>query len=174
MAYPLAMIGRRILLSILPFGTVSRAWAAASPPDIVAEVYRGSAGNADWDESFAKAMGRKRPFSKKFDALLRGADARSRKVDEPWLDFDPVSNSQDPSIHGLKISVVSDSPDATTISAEFRYDPGPASKVSRVTYDFVRENGAWALDDIKGDVQDSKDQNWSLRKMARDFVATRK
>ena len=157
---------RRTILTAALLLTPALALAAGSPRDFVAQVYRGAGGNASWDTLFARAMGRKRPFSKKFDAVLKAADANSAKTNEPWLDFDPVSNSQDPSIHGLSVNIVADTSDSATLSAEFRYGPEPKSPAAQVIYDFVREGGAWALDDIRGARQDGQDPGWSLRKLA--------
>lgn len=149
------------------------ALAAESPREFVIAVYRGAAasGATSWDVLLARAMGRKRPFSKSFDAALKAADAKSRKTQEPWLDFDPVSNSQDPSIHGLSVNVVSDTPKKATISAEFRSAPGPKAIASQVIYDFVRENKLWVLDNIRGGILGKKSTAWSLQKLARDSVA---
>ena len=61
-----------------------------------------------------------------------------------------------------------------TISGEFRYSEVPKDKISRVICEFVQEAGIWALDDIRGGVQDGKDPGWSLRTLAQEAVAPRK
>ena len=158
-------IDRRFFFIALAVVPSSAVWAAFSPKEIVEAVYAGD-NSVNWDDRLAKAMGRKRPFSQAFNAALRAAEAKSRKTQEPWLDFDPISNSQDPSIHGLVISATSESGDKTTIRAEFRHAPGRSGRTTRVFYDFTRENGVWLLDNIRGGVVGEKDSNWSLHKMA--------
>lgn len=167
-------MNRRTLLFALAVLFPFLAWAAPSPREIVEAVYRPGNDDAGWEEKLAQAMGRKRPFTKAFNAAMRAADAKSPKDEVGWLDFDPVSNSQDPSIHGLTVSVVSETPDKATVRAEFRYDPTPGSRVSQVFYNFARENGAWALDDVRGGVVGERDSNWSLRKMASAATALRR
>jgi hypothetical protein len=165
---------RRVFIVGILLVTSGVTFAAESPRDYVVAVYKGVGGSRSWDSLFAKAMGRKRPFSKSFDLTLITADARSKKSQEPWLDFDPISNSQDPSIHGLRINIVSETSNTSTISAEFRSAPGPKAPVSQVIYDFVRENNLWALDNIRGGSQNCKEcPAWSLQNLAKNAVTRR-
>ena len=164
---------RRLFIAGILLVTSGATFAADSPRDFVVAVYKGVGGTASWDSVFAKAMGRKRPFSKSLDLALKTAHARSRKSQEPWLDFDPISNSQDPSIHGLRINVVSETINTATISAEFRSAPGSKAPASQVIYDFVRENNQWVLDNIRGGFQNGNNASWSLQNLARNAVTRR-
>ena len=75
------------------------AWAAGenSPADVTMAIYhiyagpKGDyqAGNLD-DKRVAAYL------SKSLRAALKAMDARSKKLNEPILDFDPVTDSQDP------------------------------------------------------------------------------
>ena len=79
-------------------------------------------------------------------------DARSKKLNEPILDFDPVTNSQDPQVEKLTIAAEGDAAAAATFFS------GDVKHVVR--YSFVREDGAWKVDDIAGGAGDDK---WDLR-----------
>src|ERR1700734_3704195 len=95
------------------------AWRAAaagpSPTDVVTAIYRIYAGpKGDYQ---AGSIEDKR-VSAYFTASLRNAlaamNARSRKTNEPILDFDPVTDSQDPQVERLSIAAESESVVAAT------------------------------------------------------------
>lgn len=161
----LALALPALALPALALPATARA-AAASPREIVEAVYGKTDANARWDQRLAQAMGRKQPFSKAFAAALRNAEAKGKKSGEPWLDFDPVSNSQDPSIHGLAVAVASEGKDAACVRAEFHCADASNSPRAQVSYDFTRENGDWTLDDMRGLTMGKKGTGWSLRKLA--------
>ena len=160
------VLDRRFFLAASALTLPAAAWAAMSPKDMVEALYGKTDTNANWDQRVAQAMGRKKPFSRGFGATLASAEAKSKKNGEPWLDLDPISNSQDPSINGLAVTNASESAGTASIRAEFRYDTTPKSLVSHVFYDFTRENGQWALDNVRGLTVGKKGTGWSLRKLA--------
>ena len=79
-------------------------------------------------------------------------DARSKKLNEPILDFDPVTDSQDPQVDKLTIAGEGD---AAAVATFYSGDVKHA-----VRYSLVRDGGAWKVDDISGGAGDDK---WDLR-----------
>ena len=157
---------RRTLLAALAAAslTAGPVRAADTPVQIVERIYRISAGaDGKWSgpSAFLKQDFRKSTFSKGLLQAIRAADAKDRKGDVGWLDFDPISNSQDPNVIGLKVAATSTGADKTTVRASFRTGPG-APAVS-VEYDFVLEGAEWKLDEIRTPGADG----WSIRRMTR-------
>jgi Protein of unknown function (DUF3828) len=131
-----------------------------SPKDLVAQIYRISAGpKGDYHapSGFEDKQIRKH-FTKSLLAAQKAMDQRSKKLNEPILDFDPVTNSQDPSVLHLSIDVESADAANTIVAASFDGESDP--KRNLVRYIFVREDGAWRLDDMRGEAGDDK---WNLR-----------
>ena len=88
----------------------------------------------------------------------KAMDQRSKKSDEPILDFDPVTNSQEPSVKNLSISIESADAAKTVVAAKFDSEGCSAPNVIR--YIFVQEDKRWKLDDMTGVADDGK---WDLR-----------
>ncbi len=126
--------------------------AEAAPVDVVTSIYRLYAGpkgdyqNGSIDDKRVSAF-----FTKSLRAALKAMDARSKKLDEPILDFDPVTDSQDPMVQRLSIAPQSEGVvEATFYSGEVKHV---------VRYVFAKEDGAWKIDDIAG----QGDDKWDLR-----------
>jgi hypothetical protein len=133
-----------------------------SPKDLVTQIYRISAGpKGDYGapSGFEDKQVRKH-FTKSLLAAQKAMDQRSKKLNEPIMDFDPVTNSQDPSVVHLTIDVESADAAKTIVAASFDRADGPKRNVVR--YIFVREDGAWKLDDMRGEEGDDK---WDLREV---------
>ncbi len=131
-----------------------------SPKDQVVEIYRIAAGpKGDYlsPSAFADKQVR-RHFTKSLLDADKAMNLRSKKLNEPILDFDPVTNSQDPSVRGLSIAVESADAANTVVAASFNSEGRTGPNIVR--YIFVREGGAWKLDDIRGEDGDEK---WDLR-----------
>ena len=129
--------------------------AEAAPADIVAEIYRLYAGpKGDYQNGSIEDKRVAAFFTKSLRAALKAMDARSKKINEPILDFDPVTDSQDPMVERLSIAPESDS----VVAASFY--SGDVKHVVR--YVFAREDGAWRIDDIAGGAGDDK---WDLREI---------
>lgn len=133
----------------------------AEPKDIVARLYAIVAGKTGaWDGyAFTDKAVRARYFSTSFRKSIERAEKRA--AGEVWLDMDPIMNSQDPQKpKSMTISVETAGEDKAVVVAKF--DQFRAR--IEVRYDFVRENGAWKIDDIRGQ-SDGKD-HYSVRKAA--------
>jgi hypothetical protein len=134
--------------------------AERTPADLVADIYRIAGGPlGDYQTKGIDEKGVRQQFSR---SLLKAMDAmnrRSKKTNEPILDFDPITDSQDPSVVDLKITPEPGDPARPIIDASF--DRGENAR-DVVRYAFVREGNAWKLDDISGGADDSK---WDLREI---------
>ena len=96
-------------------------------------------------------------------ALWAKADARTRKGDSGPVDFDPVTNSQDPDVKAFKVAAEKQDASKATLAVTIESHQrdarqNPADKI--ISYDFVQEAGHWKIDDIKGAVDGSP---WSVR-----------
>ena len=89
------------------------------------------------------------------------ADARTPKGDVGPVDFDPVTNSQDPDVKSFKTVAEKLEADkaviAVTIAGRRTARAKPADNTVR--YNFVRDNGQWKIDDISGAVDG---EPWSI------------
>ena len=131
----------------------SAAAAAETPVDIVTTIYRiyagpkGDYGQVSFDDARIAVF-----FTRSLRAAMKAMYARSKKNDEPILDFDPVTDLQDPMVQRLSIASESENVVAATFFS------GDDKHVVR--YVFARESGAWKVDDISGGDGDGK---WDLR-----------
>ncbi|MGO4872720.1 MAG: DUF3828 domain-containing protein [Roseiarcus sp.] len=129
--------------------------AEATPVDVVTSLYRTYAGpKGDYQNGSIEDKRVSALFTKSLNAALKAMDARSKKLDEPILDFDPVTDSQDPMVERLSIAPQSDGVVAATFFS------GEVKHVVR--YVFVKQDGAWKIDDIAGGQGDDK---WDLREI---------
>ncbi len=133
-------------------------WPTA-PQDIVRKVYSFYVGK-NAKGAYGNKQVRARYFSASLDALVNKAEATSRKKNEAIIDFDPIINGQDyETPKDLAVSVVTPGSDKTTLRARFKQ----FGTQQQVDFDFVQENGAWKIFDLRGGAgQDA----WSLRKIA--------
>jgi len=146
-----------VFLAAAAVAVPSAALAAgeSSPADVTTAIYAIYAGpkgdyqtgNLD-DKSVAAYL------SKSLRAALKAMDARSKKLNEPILDFDPVTDSQDPQVE--KLAIVAEGDTATVAT----FYGGDVKHVVR--YSFVHEGDAWKVDDISGGADADK---WDLREI---------
>jgi hypothetical protein len=155
---------RRSFLLLLSSFAVSPAFAddwPTDPREIVVRLYRMMAGkDGAYDgEAFGDKAVRSRYFSTSFRKLVERAEKRA--AGEVWLDMDPIMNSQDPQKpKKLDIAVETAAGDKTIVVAKFdQFD----ARIE-VRYDFVRENGVWKIEDIRG--QSNGKDHYSVRKTA--------
>ena len=96
-------------------------------------------------------------------ALWAKADARTKKGDGGPVDFDPVTNSQDPDVKSFEVAAEKQEADKATVAVtiESHQREARANAADKtIRYDFVHEAGQWKIDDIKGAVDGSP---WSVR-----------
>src|SRR5215469_16553810 len=167
------MITRRSLvltsLLIATDAPLSRAEPATSddPVAIVTAIYTRAAkgkGNGGGGFVIENKAAKAKYLSKSLIALWAKADAHTPKGDVGPIEFDPVSNSQDPDIKSFKVNAEKLEADKATVAATMVSGHGPrkTSDDDTVRYDFVREGNAWKIDDIKGK---SDGEPWSVRDM---------
>ncbi len=125
----------------------------SSPADVTTAIYRIYAGpKGDYQTGNLEDKRVTAYLSKSLRAALKAMDARSKKLNEPILDFDPVTDSQDPQVEKLTIAAEGDA------AATATFFSGDVKHVVR--YSFVREGDASKVDDISGGAGDDK---WDLR-----------
>jgi hypothetical protein len=149
---------RKLILLSGPAGLLAAALphvalAADDPTAIVTAIYT-RAGKGDGGGGFVieNKAAKAKYLSKSLVALWAKADARTPKGDVGPVDFDPVTNSQDPDVKSFKVSAEKQEADKATIAVTIDAHQGPRPKPADQTirYDFVREAGLWKIDDIKG------------------------
>jgi hypothetical protein len=148
---------RKRFLFLLLVAAVSSSAAAAepSPTDVVTGIYRIYAGpKGDYQAGSIEDKRIAVLFTTSLRKALAAMNARSRKSNEPILDFDPVTDSQDPQVERLSIAAASDSVVAATFFS------GAVKHV--VKYDFKPEGGGFKIDDISGG---SGADAWDLRRI---------
>lgn len=138
------------------------------PPGIVNAIYtRVAKGNGDGGGAFIieSNAAKAKYLSKSLIALWAKADAHTPNGDVGPIDFDPATNSQDPSVKSFVVT--SEKMDSATATITVKMTTGyekpranPADDVVR--YDFVRDGGHWKIDDMRG-ATDGKP--WSIRAM---------
>jgi hypothetical protein len=167
------MVSRRTFiltgLAGLLAGAASRRASAAqpSPNDPVAilnAIYaRAAKGKGDGGGAFiieSKAA-KAKYLSKSLVDLWARADAHTPKDDIPPIDFDPVTNSQEPDVTSFKVVAEKLETDkavvAVTITGRM---PRAKPSDNTIRYNFVREDGKWKIDDISGTIDG---EAWSIR-----------
>jgi hypothetical protein len=134
-----------------------------APKDMVTEIYHIAAGPKG-DYQAASAFDDKqvrKHFTKSLLAADNAMNARSKKLNEPILDFDPITNSQDPSVRNLTIDVESADAAKTIVAAAFDSEGSKTRNIVR--YVFVRDGAVWRLDDISG--ENGGADKWDLREL---------
>lgn len=154
-----------------PFAAFAQSSSPNDPVAILSAIYtRAAKGKGDGGGSFiiANKAAKAKYLSKSLIELWAKADAHTPKGDVGPVDFDPVTNSQEPDVKSFKVNPDKLESDKATISVTFaghRNDRKPSDLVIR--YEFVREGGAWKIDDIKGA---SDGEPWSIRGMLTDSL----
>jgi uncharacterized protein DUF3828 len=157
-----------MLATILP----RHASAADDPAGILTAIYtRVAKGKGDGGGTFViQKAARTKYLSNALLALWAKADARTQKGDGGPVDFDPVTNSQDPDVKSFKVAAEKQGTDAATIAVTIeshQRDARANAADKTIRYDFVNEAGQWKIDDIKGAVDGSP---WSIRALLVDSL----
>jgi hypothetical protein len=175
------MISRRMLLLTGTAGlsafAVSPLALAAPPPAndpvaIVNAIYtraakgKGAGGGAFIMENKAAKA---RYLSKALVALWAKADAHTPKGDVGPVDFDPVTNSQEPDVKSFSVVTETLEADKAVIAVTIAGHGEARKKAADNTlrYSFVRDGERWKIDDISGA---SDGEPWSIRGMLADSL----
>jgi hypothetical protein len=145
-------MNRRHVLAALFFALphAGLAQTTAGPADLVRRLYAFSAGKTGaWDgpSAYFDAATRKATFTAGFNAAI-AEEAALLNGDMGAVDFDPISNSQDPAVHNLVITETASGAGKARVEARFRTGPEATASQSRVVYLLVMEGGQWRVDDI--------------------------
>ena len=157
-----------VLATILP----RHAGAADDPGGILTAIYtRVAKGKGDGGGTFViQKAARIKYLSNALVALWAKADARTQKGDGGPVDFDPVTNSQDPDVKSFKVALEKQETDKATVAVTIeshQRDARANAADKTIRYSFVQEAGQWKIDDIKGAVDGSP---WSVRALLVDSL----
>ena len=157
------MVSRRQLIFLATAGLFAAASrralaappAASDPVAIVTAIYtRAAKGKGDGGGAFVieNKAAKAKYLSKSLVALWAKADAHTPKGDVGPVDFDPVTNSQEPDVKSFKVVATSLEAEKAVIAVTITGRNAPPRKPAdqTVRYDFVRDAGDWKIDDIKG------------------------
>jgi hypothetical protein len=166
----LFLLGATVLIAA---GPAHAAPAALSDPvAIVNAIYaRAAKGKGDGGGGFVieNKAAKAKYLSKSLVRLWADADAHTPKGDVGPIDFDPVTNSQEPDVKSFKVVAEKLDADkaviAVTIAGHHAPSPKPEDQVIR--YNFVRDDGQWKIDDISGA---SDGEAWSIRDILRESL----
>ena len=134
-----------LLATVLP----RHAAAADDPAGILTSIYtRVAEGKGDGGGTFViQTKGaRTKYLSNALVALWARADARTRKGDGGPVDFDPVTNSQDPDVKSFKVAAEKQGADKATVAVTIESHQGetranPADKTIRTILSTRPANG---------------------------------
>ena len=173
------MISRRALMLIgLAASLAASRPLVAAPPSpndplaIVNAIYaRVAKGKGDSGGAFVieNKAAKAKYLSKSLTDLWAKADAHTPKGDVGPVDFDPVTNSQEPDVKSFKVVAEKLEADKAVIAVTIagRGAPRARSADNLIRYNFVRDDGQWKIDDISGA---SDGEAWSIRDMLKDSL----
>jgi hypothetical protein len=167
------MITRRSLVltgtTALLAGAITRGTRAAQPAPtdpvaILTAIYARAAkgkGNGGGAFIIENDAAKAKYLSKSLVALWARADAHTPKGDIGPIDFDPVTNSQDPEVKSFKVVAEKLEADKAVIAVTITGRTARAKPSDEIVrYNFVRDDGKWKIDDISGT---GDGEAWSIR-----------
>jgi hypothetical protein len=142
------------------------------PRSIINAIYtRVARGKGDGGGGFVVSdkSARARNLSRSLAALWLKADAHTPKGDVGPVDFDPLTNSQEPDVKSFSMTTESLSGERATIAVTLTGHNAPRRNAADdvIRFDFIRDPVQWKIDDIRG-AEDGKP--WSLREMLNDSL----
>ena len=145
-----------VISAILAAGSIPAAAQAVQPDALVRGFYRAYE-KAGGEPSATRLV---QPHaSERLGGLLARDEQCAKKRREPCsLDFDFIVNGQDFKIANVSVAPPAVAGDKASVTARFR-NFGTANEI---VYSFVREGGAWRLDDVEA--RAPKDARWTLSK----------
>lgn len=100
------------------------------------------------------------PLTADLKAVIDKAALYGNLLDEPILDFDPITNAQENIISNVKVARQSENGDAAIVVANFQN----GDRADAVTYDLKRVEHSWQIDNIRPGAED-------LRKLIAENIA---
>jgi len=160
------------LLVATEFGrTHAQSPAPNDPVAIITAIYaRVAKGKGDGGGGFVveNKVAKTKYLSRSLVQLWAKADAHTPKDDVGPIDFDPVTNSQDPDVKSFKVDAEKLEADKALIAVTMTGHGAPRkAKDQVVRYELMREGKDWKIDDIKGA---SDGEPWSIRAMLTDSL----
>ncbi len=132
-----------LVLTLVLSLTVTPLLAQSAPEGVVSDIYDTYGGSAQiglWPAD----PGPREMFSARLKPLLAKDYERAESDGIGLLDFDIFVDGQDFDITDVEIGKAAVSGDRATVEARFRNFGEPR----RVVYGFVREDGAWKIDEV--------------------------
>jgi Protein of unknown function (DUF3828) len=152
-------------------GARAQSPAPGDPVAVITAIYsRVAKGKGDGGGGFVieNKAAKAKYLSKSLIALWAKADAHTPKGDVGPIDFDPVTNSQDPDVKSFKVDTEKLEADKALITVTMTGHGDQRKAEDRVIrYELVREGKDWKIDDIKGA---SDGEPWSIRAMLTDSL----
>ena len=171
------MITRRsLVLTGLLAGAIAPRSRAAQPSQndpvaIVTAIYtRAAKGKGDSGGAFVieNKAAKAKYLSKSLVGLWARADANTPKGDVGPIDFDPVTNSQEPDVKSFKVVAEKLEADKALIAVTITGRTARAKPSDDIVrYKFVRDDGKWKIDDISGTLDG---EAWSIRDILSDSL----
>jgi hypothetical protein len=170
------MVSRRVLIvsgaagllaSALSQPALAAPLSPADPAGIVTAIYtRAAKGKGDGGGAFIieNKAAKAKYLSKSLVELWAKADRHTPNGDVGPVDFDPVTNSQEPDVTSFRVAIEKQEADKATLAVTIEGRNAPARKPAdrTIRYEFVRDGAEWKIDDIKGA---SDGEPWSIRAM---------
>jgi hypothetical protein len=173
-------ISRRLLIltgmtGLLAVAIAPRARAAQpsqnDPVGIINAIYsRAAKGKGDGGGAFIieNKAAKAKYLSKSLVDLWAKADANTPKGDVGPIDFDPVTNSQEPDVKSFKVVAEKLEADKALIAVTITGRTARAKPSDDIVrYNFVRDDGKWKIDDISGTLDG---EAWSIRDILRETL----
>lgn len=162
---------RKFLLAAAGLLAVPAALAAEDGPvAMLAAIYRRvCAGKGNGGGTFMLTPNQRSSyFTEDVVKLWDRADARTKPGEAGPIDFDPIANSQHPSVKAFAIKVETMHAEVAGVAVSLADNNGPVQPTAANTlhYVLVKMNGRWRIDDISGI---AAGKPWSLRKLLEDF-----
>lgn len=155
-----------LLASAAPLRADAAQPSLGDPVAIINAIYtRAAKGKGDGGGAFVieNKAAKAKYLSKSLIELWARADAHTPKDDVSPIDFDPVTNSQEPDVKSFKVVAEKLEADKAVIAAAIT---GHLLRLkasdNTVRYNFVREDGKWKIDDISGTIDG---EAWSIRNL---------
>ena len=152
-----------LLLALTAFTTPAPAQAPREPEAIVKSLYEATMKNT-MKAGFGVTKAERRLLTTSLRTLWDKAEKKTNPTGKELgaIDFDAVSMSQDPNIASYVLMTEKRNDQHVTVVATFVIGPNHTHTGQKevVNYDFLREGGAWKIDNIRSSIERKP---WTLR-----------